>query len=716
MSSINDIIKLAKEYMPGEDLASLLKANEYAAGIHKGMKHAASGKSYLSHAQAVAHVLVSMRLDLQTVLSGILHGALKEDVKSSAKELEENFGKDVTSIVRGATKIANVRFNSKLSYQAENIRKLLLAMASDIRVLLVKLADRLVDMRTLAAFNEEDTRELAQESQDLYAPLASRLGIDWMKRELEDLSFKFLHVEEYVDLNRKIESSNAERKEYVDEVIDILKKKLAENGITDCRILGRPKHLYSIYKKIIAQQIPVEKVYDKVAFRILVHSVKECYEALGVMHANWAPVTHRIRDFISTPKANNYQSLHTTVVGPHERFMEVQIRTEEMDRIAVEGIAAHWAYKEGKSISKEDVKVSNWLKQLVQWLQDLKDPKEFLESVKGELYQKDVYALTPNGEVKEFPQGSTPIDFAYSIHTEVGDKCTGARVNGRIVPLKYQLQNGDLVEILTSPNQRPRRGWLSLVKSSRARSRIRGWLRKEEQEKAISVGREICERELRKHNITLKKVIKTGHIKALLKKLRCNSIDDFLSKVGTGKLTIKSVLKVMQPEEFHVESEIPIVKKKTAEFKPRKPKDDPISIEGVKGMLVKISNCCMPVPGDEIVGFITMGRGVSIHKANCHNLLATDPQRRMDVSWSNEVHTVHRAHIKVVTQNKKGMLAALGNAISEKDANIIELDARTTSNNLGLSNLVVEVENVDQLQGLLQHLRQLNGVIEAVRI
>jgi GTP pyrophosphokinase len=721
MTSFNQINELAQGYLDGADLEPLEKAYRFAEEVHGDQMHPTSGEPYISHLLSVTEILLSMRLDLQTVISGLLHGVFKKDPSLTVKELEKKFGKDVATIVSGATKITSVQFNSKLTYQAENIRKLLLAMASDIRVLLVKLADRLHDMRSYIIDDKVQQQEMAQETLELYAPLASRLGIDWMKRELEDLAFKFLYPDEYSDITARIESSTADRENYVKEVIGILQEKLAEVNLKECQIIGRPKHLYSIYKKIIAQNIPLEKVYDKVAFRIVVDSVKDCYEALGVVHANWPPVPGRIKAFISTPKANNYQSMHTTVIGPYGEFMEVQIRTQEMDRIAQEGVAAHWAYKEGQAISREDAKVFKGLKQLVQWLQELKDPKEFLDSVRGELFEPDVYALTPNGEVKEFPQGSTPLDFAYIIHTEVGNTCVGAKVNGKIVPLKYKLQNGDVVEIITSPKQKPRRDWLSLVRTSRAKSRIRHWLRREEKEKAMNVGREISERELRKHNTSLKKIIKTGHMRQILKATRCNSLEDLLGKIGSGNIAINSIIKVLQPEEFRTEEtelaeEQELISAAVDSHKHEKPREgEAIRVEGVDDMLVKISQCCLPVPGDSIMGFITTGRGISIHKSNCHNLLATDPQRRIEVSWSTGAKTVHRAQIYVVTQNKKGMLAAVSNAISMEDANIVELEAKIRADNLSSNSIVLEVEGLDHLSRLLQHLRQLDGVIEARR-
>jgi len=715
--SIDNILQLLKGYIGDSDIEPVEKAFEFAVKIHNGQLHDTSGGLYIDHVLAVGHILAGMRLDCQTIIAGLLHGVLKADPTLSIKRVEELFGKDVAIIIRGATKITNVQFSSQLTYQAENIRKLLLAMASDLRVLLVKLADRLHDMRSFSGRNKERGAALALETMELYAPLASRLGIDWMKRELEDHAFRFMYPDEFKALNEKIVSSTADRQAYVEEVKGILHEKLAESNLTDCVITGRPKHLYSIYKKILAQKIPLEKVYDKVAFRIIVNTVKECYQALGIVHSNWQPVPGRIKDFISTPKTNNYRSMHTTVVGPHGEFMEVQIRTHEMDKVAQEGVAAHWAYKEGQAISKEDARVFKDLKQSVQWLQELKDPKEFLDSVRGELFEPDVYALTPNGDVKELSQGSTPLDFAYVIHTEVGNQCTGAKVNGCIVPLKYQIQNGDMVEIITSPKQKPRRGWLQLVKTSRAKSRIRQWLRREDHEKAVNVGREICERELRKHDTSLKKLIKTGHFKRLLKDLHCNSLDDFLGKVGSAVITMPYVLRVLLPEEIRVaaqerEESLHVAhESKSGQL----PSTEAITVQGVDDMLVKISQCCLPVPGDAIMGFITTGRGISIHRVDCVNLRSTDPQRRIEVDWSTAAKTLHKAHIWVVTQNRKGMLADISTVISKADADILALDAKITPDNIANNSITIEVESSDHLRSILQHLRLIEGVLEARR-
>ncbi len=718
----NGLKILASNYLHGVDLSRIDEAWEIITRVHHGRRHF-SGELYIIHLLEVASTLASMHLDLDTILAGLLHGVLKEGVP--VEELVQKFGKDVAGIVEGSTKITRVTYNSKLASQADNLRKMLLAIATDIRVLLVKLVDRLLDMFMLDMVDREQQLDTARETMDVYAPLASRLGIDWLKRELEDLSFKFLYPEEHYELTHTLESSLDERQRYVDEVINILHGKLAESNITPLRIIGRPKHLYSIYKKLIAQDIPVERVYDKVAFRIIVDSVNECYEALGTIHANWAPVPGRIKDFISVPKANNYQSMHTTVIGPRDHFIEIQIRTDQMDKVAQEGVAAHWAYKEGQKVNKKDVKLFRELKNLVTSLQEVEDPREFLDSLVGELYDPEIYALSPRGEVKEFPLGSCPIDFAYSIHTEVGDHCVSAKVNGRQVPLKYKLQTGDIVEIVTSPTQIPRRGWLDLVKTSRARNRIRSWLRREEKDKALKLGREICEREIRKYDTSLKKIIKSGHIRLILKQLRCNSLDDLLGKVGSGTITVQNLIKGLLPVELHRESDqlmaLPpqeIANLMVSQHISEGGKKDisGVKIDGIDGMLVKVSQCCRPLPGDPIVGFITMGRGVSVHKANCHNLLSSDPKRWIDVSWSGIAEKTFKAGIHVSAENKRGIFSEISGAISLDNANIVDISAHTTPTDQADMTISLEVENLKHLSTLIQHLRQLPAVINVRRL
>jgi len=714
---------LVGNYLQDQDLSKIDEAWEMITKAHEGRRHF-SGELYVFHLLEVASTLASMHLDLDTILAGMLHGIFKTGI--SFEEIARKFGDDVAGIVDGSTRVKEVTYNSELANQADNLRKMLLAIASDVRVLLVRLVDRLLDMFLLDMVDREQQLHIARETMDIYAPLASRLGIDWLKRELEDYSFKFLRPEEHYELSHAMESSLDERQHYVDEVIEILHKKLGESNITPMRIIGRPKHLYSIYKKLVAQNIPLERVYDKVAFRIVVDNVNECYESLGTIHANWSPVQGRIKDFISVPKPNNYQSIHTTVVGPHGHFIEIQIRTDEMDRVAQEGVAAHWAYKEGQKASNKDTKLFGELKKLVTSIQEVEDPREFLDNLIGELFDPEVYALTPRGEVKEFPLGSCPIDFAYSIHTEVGDKCVGAKIGGRQVPLKYQLQNGDIVEIVTSSTQFPRRGWLDLVKTSRARTRIRSWLRRENKEKALKLGREICDREIRKYNTSLKKIIKSGHIRHILKQLKCNALEDLLVKVGNGSITVQNLIKGLLPVELrkdHEQSQVEkvpseelanlMVGQQSTKFQEGK---SGVRIDGIDGMLVKVSRCCNPLPGDTIVGFITMGRGVSVHKANCVNLLSSDPKRWIDVSWSGIEDKTYRVSINVVAENTRGIFSEISAVISTDCANIVDITAHTTATDQAQMTISIEVENLDHLKVMMQHLRQIPQVITVRRL
>jgi GTP pyrophosphokinase len=721
MPDFTELINTTRAYLHEVDLTSLEEAYAFARERHNDHLHP-SGEPYIKHLLNVANTVASMKLDLDTIVASVLHGVLKEKV-ADLDELEKRFGPDVANIINGTTKIASVHYDSKMAYQAENIRKLFLAMGADIRVLLVKLADRLHDMLSLQRAGKEKQRQLARETMDLYAPLASRLGIDWLKRELEDLSFQYLFPAEYKELMGHLVSTLGEREKYVDEVIGILRGKLKGNKVVPIRVIGRPKHLYSIYKKLIVQNIPIEQVYDKVAFRIIVHTVKECYESLGTIHGNWTPVPGRIKDFISAPKSNNYQSLHTTVAGPGGHFIEIQIRTDEMDRVAQEGVAAHWAYKEGQKINNSDARLFRDLKQLVQALQEVEDPGEFLDTVRGELFDPDVYALTPTGEVREMPRGSTPIDFAYAIHTGVGDRCTGARVNGRLVQLKYELQNGDIVEIITAKHQRPKQAWLQLVKTSRARAKIRQWLRREEKEEALKLGREICERELKRLDTSLKKLIKSGHLRLLLKELRCNSLDDMLAKVGSGTITVQHLERALLPEEVQREDERrqqEELLERTAGAGGEQTKTVPVSrgavdIDGVDDMLIKISQCCKPVPGDEIIGFITTGSGVSIHKAQCQNLLATDPIRWIEVNWSGAVQGRHRTELFLRAEDRKNLLTDISAIISTDDADIVEFSSRTTSENIAEFKVVLEISNLEHLRILQTHLRQVPEMIEVRR-
>ncbi len=710
--TIDDLINRAQGYLPLQEMKLLRHAYEVADKAHAGHIRP-NGDPYITHVLSVAQILASMQLDTATLISGLFHGILKEEGTNITLEyLEKNFGSDIAHIVDGTTQIAKVQHYSNIENQAENIRKMFLAMSSDIRVLLVKLADRLNDMQILD-FPPEKSMEFANETMELYAPLASRLGIDWLKRELEDLSFSVLHPKEYQDLVSRVDSSLMDREKYVKDIKNLLSDELKKHGIKSFNVLGRPKHVLSIYRKLQVQHIPLEKVYDKVAFRIILTNVQDCYQTLGMIHSLWTPIDSRIKDYIAHPKANMYQSLHTSVIGPSGDFMEIQIRTKEMDKIAKEGIAAHWAYKEGAQISQQDASNFKWLKQLVAWLQELKDPKDFLDTIKDELIEvKKTYALTPNGEVKELIFGSTPLDFAYAIHTEVGTHCSGAKINGVIASLKTPLKNGDVVEIITNQNQTPNQGWLNLVKTSRAKNRIRHWLRQEEWDKSCKVGEHVCNKELKKHDLNLKKLIKSGELRNLLQKLHCNSLDELLFQVGSGKITTGHIIRTVLPEEDKQEELIPDIASPSAS---QNKSDDILTIDGIDGVLMKISKCCMPMPGDDVMGFITAGRGISVHKATCPNLLSTDHDRWVQVRW-NDTEASHQAQINVTASDQKGLLAEVCNVVSEADANIINIDAHASTDSMAILHLIVEVKGLDHLDIVLQRIRSIGATIEAKRV
>ena len=710
MIRLNDILDGIHSYLPDTDTSLVEKAYIYSAKVHAGQTRL-SGEPYLSHPLATAYILTHLHLDLASIAAGLLHDTV-EDTLASLEELEEMFGKDVAQIVDGVTKLSRIRFESQIQKQAENTRKMVLAMSKDIRVLLVKLADRLHNMRTLEYQKEYKRVKIARETLDIYAPLAGRLGIGWIKNELENLAFFYIYPEEYQGLSKEVEARLGKRKAYVDEVKDLIAKKMADFGLS-CKVLGRPKHLYSIFRKMRTRKIPFEEIYDLIAFRIIMKGAKECYEALGIVHSLWKPIPGRFKDYISLPKTNMYQSLHTTVIGPQGERMEIQIRTEEMDVVANEGIAAHWLYKEGTIVSKEKEHRFDWLFELTEWQKELDDPREFIESVKMDLFPNEVYVFTPRGEVKEFPRGATPIDFAYAIHTEVGNHCAGAKVNGRIVPLKYQFHNGETVEIITSNKHFPNRDWLKLAKTSRALARIRQWIKTEEREKSLALGKDLCAREFKRHRLDFNDFIKTKGAE-VAEALSFKTSEDMLIAAGYGKVAPSQIIRKLragEPEEQEPEEKESRVKKFT-----EKAEQQGILIHGLDDILIHLGRCCTPIPGDEVVGYITRGRGVTVHRENCSNIRNLDPDRRIEVTWGNTDKATYPAKIQVSTVNQKGMLAAVSNEISAGEANILEAKVTTTLDYAAILDFVVDVKDRTQLRKILSSIRRLEGVKLVERI
>jgi len=714
MIRLNDILDKVALYNSTADLNLIRKAYVYCAKVHQGQTRL-SGEPYIIHPMEVAGLLADLKLDVPSIITGFLHDTI-EDTLATSEELTEMFGVEVTALVDGVTKISKIHFKTKAESQAENFRKMLLAMANDIRVILVKLADRLHNMRTLEFQPEPKQRSIARETMDIYAPIANRLGISWVKVELEDLSFRYLNPEIYFDLVRKISLKKQEREAFVEEAKAIISEKLEIQGIPG-EVSGRSKHLYSIYRKMQKRNVEFEEIYDLIAIRILVDDVRECYEVLGVIHSAWKPIPGRFKDYIAMPKGNMYQSLHTTVIGPHGDRMEVQIRTHEMHRVADAGIAAHWKYKEGKGYDEKDVKRFAWLRQLLEWQQELQDSKEFMDSVKVELFPEEVYVFTPKGDVKGFPKGSTPIDFAYAVHTDIGHRCVGAKVNGKLVPLKYEIQNGDIVEVITSPHHTPSKDWLKVVRSSRARNKIRTWIKTEERKRSIVLGREICEKDLRRYSINLQKIQKAGEFKKVAAEFGFAGDDDLLAAVGYGKISSGQIIGKLMPEEKlkekteHKESRLSSVINRL-----KGKSSSAVEISGIDDVLVRFGKCCNPVPGDEIVGFITRGKGVTVHTSDCQFALDSDPERRIDVAWNKVKTAVLPVKIRVVCHDVKGILAGITTAITNCEANIASAHIQSTIDKRGENTFEVNVTDRAHLQKVMNAIMKVKGVINVERL
>jgi GTP diphosphokinase / guanosine-3',5'-bis(diphosphate) 3'-diphosphatase len=729
---LNDILQRVQSYHPDPNLDVIKKAYVYSAKVHEGQVRK-SGEPYLIHPLAVAGLLAELRLDEASVAAGLLHDTV-EDTLATVDEVRELFGDEVAAIVDGVTKLSQFAAPHSLSAeekQAENFRKMLVAMAQDIRVILVKLADRLHNMRTLDHMSEEKQARIAQETLDIYAPLANRLGISWVKTELEDLSFRYLRPKDFAELESKISRKKREREKYISDVVHLIGSKLKENAIT-AQVSGRFKHFYSIYKKMRGNGIEFEQVPDVIAFRIVCDEVSQCYAALGYIHQMWKPVPGRFKDFIAIPKANMYQSLHTTVIGPLSERIEIQLRTQEMHRIAEEGIAAHWAYKEGKNALSHDDEKFAWLRQLLEWQQDLKDPKEFLDTVKVDLFSDEVFVFTPKGDVKSLPRGASPVDFAFAIHSDVGSKCIGAKVNGKIVPLRYKLKNGDQVEVLTGPQAHPSKDWLTFVTTSRAQQRIRAFIKQQQRDKSLQLGRELTEREFKRFGLNLNKTIKSGGLTEWLEGWGFRSEDDLLVAIGYGKMQPSNVVEKLLPaeriEEAKAQADRPpstasallsSVTSSVSDLAKRvvgKKTTSGVSIGGIDDVLVRFGRCCNPVPGDMICGFITRGRGVTVHTSACEKAKATDPERRIDVSWDVRGDYKRPVTLRVLTADRPGLLADITQAFSKKGINISQANCRSTGDERAVNTFEVTIADLKQLNDLMRSIEKLSGVFSVERV
>ena len=707
MVRFNDIVDEILKYNPQADLSTLVKAYVFSAQAHKGQTRL-SGEPYLVHPLEVAYTLTKMNLDISSVVSGLLHDTI-EDSYVSKSEIEENFGTEVAELVDGVTKIGQIPLKTSEDSKVETFRKMLLAMSKDIRVILIKLADRYHNMKTLNFLSSNKQIDIARETMDIYAPLAHRLGIEWLKGELEDEAFKYLLPLEYKNVVSKIAKKRKERDTYIEEVIELLKGKFQQFKL-DAVIFGRAKKLYSIYRKTIIEKLELDDIYDLTAFRVIVNNVKDCYLALGLIHSFFRPIPGKFNDYIALPKPNMYQSLHTKVVGPYGEKIEIQIRTHEMHKIAEEGIAAHWKYKEGSVFDPKEDKIFGWLRRLIESQQELKDNKEFMEIFKIDLFPDEIYVFTPRGDVKELSKGSTPVDFAYAIHSQLGHTCVGAKVNGRLVPLKYELKSGDTVDIQTNQAHKPSKDWLNFVKTSRAKTKIRQWIKAEQRERSIELGKSLIEKELSKYDLSLTKMLKTGELLGLAKEFSFETVDDLFAGVGYGLYSPMQVLGKIIPEvEKPGKLQQIISNIKTG-------KDNAIRVQGVDGMVVRFAKCCNPIPGDIIFGFITRGRGLTIHAADCPNIHTYDEQRKIDVTWEPNKNYTYPVKLKIIGDDRKGLLSDISSTMASNKVNIIGAQAMTNQDKTASGIYEVEVGNMSKLQKVIKSIQKIKGVKSVERI
>lgn len=715
MNTLDEILTAVTAYLPDVDLSPISRAYLYSEQVHHGQVNS-TGEPLFDHPVAVTMLLIRLNMDVTTLAAALVHDVLEKKLVT-AEELKAELGDQVLFLVEGLTRINTIIFHKGGGQQTESFRKMLLAIARDFRIILIKLADRLHNMQILYNFSQQKQGRIARETMDVYAPLANRLGISWMKSDLEDLSFKYLHAEAYADLNRRLSVFKTDScDQYVQQVRDQINAKLISQGI-DGEVYGRSKHLYSVYRKIERQSIDIDQMYDLIAFRIIVGSVRECYAVLGIIHEAWKPIASRFKDFIAMPKANMYQSLHTSVIGPYGKRMEVQIRTTEMHRIAEEGIAAHWMYKEGKSAGNggDDHRFS-WLRHMVEWQREMNASIDVISEPQVDLFPEEVYVFTPQGHVRELPRGACPIDFAYAIHGDVGHRCVGAKVNNKLVSLKTQLHNGDVIEVLTSPHQTPSKDWLNIVKSSKARNRIRHWVKTQEREKSIELAHTILDKELRKYGRSLNKTLADPIMLEAAKDLGFKDVSELLAGVGYGKLSARQVVgRVLPADTLRPRRKLPSLGRVLDKIR-KKPSHSAIKIQGIDDVLVRFAKCCNPLPGDDIVGFITRGHGITIHAADCSHLLETDPQRRVEVEWDLNTSASRQVKINVYCHDRKGILADITACIANCEAEITSARVHTTKDSKGLNEFEIEVNNVEHLKKVMKAVKALRGVYRVERL
>lgn len=715
MLRLNDIVEEVLAYHPNADIDMIRRAYVFSAQAHQGQVRK-SGEPYLAHPIAVSSLLADMRLDEHAICAGILHDTV-EDTDTTVEQIADLFGQQVADIVDGVTKL-NIPFNNQFEKQAENFRRMLVAMSKDIRVILVKLADRLHNMRTLEHMRPDKQERIAQETLDIYAPLANRLGIFWLKSALEDLCLRYLHPRDYAEIQRHLKATARDREEYMKEIGARLSGVMADEGL-QCEVKGRIKHAFSIWRKLRAQNLDFEQIHDIMAFRVLVADVGECYRALGRVHQTWRPVPGRFKDMIATPKPNGYQSLHTTVIGPDVQRVEIQIRTSTMHEVAENGVAAHWAYKEGRPRNDGEDQF-DWLRQLMVWQQELDDPTDFMSSVKVDLFSDEVFIFTPQGEVKQLKVGSTPIDFAYLIHSEVGNHCTGAKVNGRMVPLRYKLKSGDTVEILTAPDQSPKRDWMNHARTSKARNRIQAFLRAEDRRRIIETGREMLDKEAKRYGRSLQKLKKQGALDRALSSSRYSRADEFYAAIGLGRLRPVDALKKMVPEVVERgPQDKPSTPKLTQLFQglaKKRKSHSGVVVAGIDDMLVRFARCCNPVPGDPIVGFVSTGRGITVHAITCDRTKHLAPERKVEVEWDDKVVEPREAQLRITSDDRAGMLMTMAAAISEYRVNISNANCHARKNGRAINYFTIEVTDTDQLRLVMRKLGELDGVFTVERL